>query len=238
MKHSDRVRLHFGPYLPPRCRVGGHALDVRFGRVQIVGIRECRISWPEIRRGRARSLLLSASLVRAVRRESSQAIQHWWGVSPSMVWKWRRAVGASADTEGRHQLRLAYGQEPFFRRAQRLAVAKAQDPERCAKIAEAKRGKRRSPETVAKVRRALLRRPLSAEHRRKLSEVHRGRGTRPPAAGPAWAPWEDALLAMDSAEVQRQTGRSAGAVYRRRLVLGLPTGRRSRHSTRQSEANR
>jgi hypothetical protein len=70
-------------------------------------------------------------------------------------------------------------------------------------------------------------RPLSAETRRKMSETHRRIGHRPPWLNPAWAEWEATLLAGRSiAEVAKLTGRTKTAVGHRRLVLGLPDGRR------------
>jgi hypothetical protein len=39
------------------------------------------------------SLVLFKDLARAVRRESEVAICHWWGVCPTTVWKWRKALG-------------------------------------------------------------------------------------------------------------------------------------------------
>src|SRR5262245_60697576 len=37
-----------------------------------------------------RSIVLYGDLVKAVRRESAQAVAHWWGVSNFTVSKWRR----------------------------------------------------------------------------------------------------------------------------------------------------
>jgi hypothetical protein len=68
---------------------------------------------------------------------------------------------------------------------------------------------------------------LSEETRRKLSEAHGRRGTRPPKAGPPWSATEDALLrTLPAAEVARRTGRTLSAIYMRRRELGLPDGRR------------
>jgi hypothetical protein len=56
------------------------------------------------------------------------------------------------------------------------------------------------------------RRP-SEEARRKLSEAHRQRGTRPTRAGRPWSSKEDAVLpGLPAAEVARRTGRTREAV--------------------------
>src|SRR5262249_10169330 len=68
-----------------------------------------RISWPRCRllghRGGS-GLLVDEELARAVRTESSLAIQHWWGVNGETVWRWRKALGVEgpAGTEGSRRL--------------------------------------------------------------------------------------------------------------------------------------
>jgi hypothetical protein len=60
------------------------------------------------------------------------------------------------------------------------------------------------------------------ETRRRLSEAHKARRTRPPAAGRPWEPDEDALLGtMPDEEVARRTARTLGAVQNRRVVLDI-----------------
>jgi hypothetical protein len=51
-------------------------------------------------------LLIGDELVRAIRTESSLAIQYWWGVQPETVWRWRLAFGVEghAGTEGSRRL--------------------------------------------------------------------------------------------------------------------------------------
>jgi hypothetical protein len=43
-------------------------------------------------------------LVRALRRESALAIQHWWGVGTTTISHWRRALGVEAYNEGTTRL--------------------------------------------------------------------------------------------------------------------------------------
>src|SRR5581483_11332512 len=108
-----------------------------------------------------------------------------------------------------------------------------QDPERNAKIAAARRGVPRPPEAVEKVRRALQGRMISAETRRRMSEAHRRRGTRPPKAGRPWTAEEEALLGtMTDRDVGVRTGRSPATVYARRAELGIPSFRRHAPLTR------
>ena len=76
----------------------------------------------------------------------------------------------------------------------------------------------------------MLGKKLSKTTRRKMSEAHRVRGTRPPKAGPAWSTEEEALLrTLPASEVATRTGRSLSAVYSRRSTLGLNNGRTTRH---------
>jgi hypothetical protein len=59
-----------------------------------------------------------------------------------------------------------------------------------------------------------------------MGETHRRRGTLVPGTV-VWTEREDALLrSLPAAEAARRTGRTLGAVWSRRRVLGLPDGRR------------
>jgi hypothetical protein len=100
MKAKDRVRLRFGPYHTPRFRYGDVVFCERCGEVTVCGLSAARIPWPTCRRGRGRAIILCADLVDAVRRESSIAVQYWWGVGRETVWRWRKALGVEARTEG------------------------------------------------------------------------------------------------------------------------------------------
>src|SRR5262245_36378099 len=96
-----RHRLHFGPYTTPRFRYGQRVEDLRRGTVRIVRMSTGRIPWPIGRRHTGGlSLVLYRDLARAVRREGSAAVQHWWGVCPCVVQKWRRALGVPRMNEG------------------------------------------------------------------------------------------------------------------------------------------
>jgi hypothetical protein len=43
-------------------------------------------------------------LVKALRRESEQAVAHWWGVGVWQVWRWRRVLGVPRVTDGTSRL--------------------------------------------------------------------------------------------------------------------------------------
>src|SRR5262249_30277232 len=134
-----------------------------------------------------RSLVLYAGLADAVRRESAAAIRHWWRVGPDTVWKWRQALGVGPTTEGTSRLR-----------SQSIPLAKMLDaarptlssPERAAKIAAAKRGVARPPESARATGRGRLGMNHTAEARRKMSQAHEGRG----GPGRPWSPAEDELV--------------------------------------------
>jgi len=61
------------------------------------------IPWPLGRASRHEkrpSYIICADLLRALQRESNQAIQHWWGVSKTTVALWRVALGIPKYNEG------------------------------------------------------------------------------------------------------------------------------------------
>jgi hypothetical protein len=195
----------------------------------MVGLSDAPIPWPHFQAGKWHVPVVYGGLGKAVRRESEQAVAPHWGVGHCSVWQWRKALGIGATTEGTSRLRRDHFAEPWAEETRQKAWAKARDPERRAKIAAAKRGKPRPPYVIEALRAVNRGRPLSAETRRKMSEAHKRRGTRPPKAGRPWTAFEDRLARkLPVAEAARRTGRTDSAVKCRRRLLGLPDGRRRR----------
>lgn len=231
MDNRKRFRLHFGPYHSPRVRYGATVKDAARGNVRVVGLSDARIPWPHTT---YKTPVLFGGLIRAVRKESRPAVAHWFGVSLWRVQQWRTALGVEQNNAGTLRLRREHGKQPWFKRAQQLAWAKARDPVRREKIAAAKRGKSRPSGVMEALRKANLGRKLSADHRRKMSEAHKRRGTRPPKAGRAWTDWEDKLCrTLPIREVMKRTGRTQSAVASRRRTLKVPDGRTRSERRRQ-----
>jgi len=131
-----------GTYTTPRFRYGARV--VCQARVEVVGLTDAPVPWLIGQRGRHKAIVLYGALVKAVRRESSLAVQHWFGVGPFTVWKWRKALGVDRNTEGTSRLFSENSQtNPAVIEGLAKAHGKARDPERCAKIAAAQRGKPR-----------------------------------------------------------------------------------------------
>jgi hypothetical protein len=120
---------------PPPLRKGDRATCLfRGADVIVTSWTDAPLPWPRCRalgtRGGGSGLLVTEELVRAVRTESSAAVQHRPGVSEETVWRWRKAFGvAQWGTEG-------------SRRLLTRTVAKA---------AAKTRGKRRSREHVRRI---------------------------------------------------------------------------------------
>jgi hypothetical protein len=142
MEDADRFRL-LGKYRAPRFRIGQRVRCAVRGEMIITSITDAPIPWPVGRRGPGRhSLIVYEDLAKALRRESNQAISHWWGVDPQTVTKWRRALGVDAITEGTNRLHSEHIAE-FGDAMRQEGVKKARDPERRRKISESMRGKPR-----------------------------------------------------------------------------------------------
>jgi hypothetical protein len=226
MKTKDRVQLRFGPYRTPRFRYGDVVFCERCGEVTVRGLSAARISWPTCRRGRGRAIILCGDLVEAVHRESSIAVQYWWSVGGQTVWRWRKALGVEARTEGTRAIMRDYANEPRMEAIRARAWAKARDQERRAKISVAMRGKSPPAHLLKALHEGNRGRRHSKETRRKMSETHRRRGTRPPH-GRVWRPEEDELLrTLSRSEVASLTGRTLVSITKRRRTLQLPDGRR------------
>src|SRR5262245_16611373 len=100
MKAADRVKLLHGPYRPPALRRGDRATCYfRDCDVIVTGWSASRIPWPRCRalgtHGGGSGLLVDEELARAVRTESAAAVIFWFGVTAGVVWRWRKALGAS-----------------------------------------------------------------------------------------------------------------------------------------------
>ncbi len=228
MQDSDRFKLRFGTYETPRFEYGDIVSDEIHGDVRIVGLTDAQIPWcigQPLNSRSLRVIILFDVLVDAVKQESNQAIAHWWGVSGQTVTKWRKALGVDR-TAGSEQLREEHGRENFPKIRDRL-LSKSGDPERREKIAASRRGKKRPKHVLAVLRSSSIGRKSSDESRKKMSEAHKKRGTRPPKAGIPWTPEEDEMARnLPIAEVVERTGRTRSAVQSRRFKLGVPDGRR------------
>lgn len=225
MDDAERLRL-LGKYRTPRFRIGRVVFCEARGEMTISGITDAPIPWPvgKGQRGRT-SLIVYKDLAKAIRRESNQAIAHWWGVDPQTVSKWRKVMSVKRATEGTSRLHSEYDKEPWADSMREKSRAKANAPERRREISEARRGKPRPAHVKQKVRRARLGSRHSDETKRKMSAIHRERGTMVPGTVP-WTPEEDELIrTLPSDEVVRRTGRSLIAVYSRRNRLRVPDGR-------------
>ena len=135
-------------------------------------------------------------------------------------------MGIGPITEGTSRLYREYTKEPWAVEALARGQSKARDPERCRKIAEAKRGMPRPPHVLEAMHRAWRGSHHSEESRRKMSETRRKRGILVPGTV-VWTVEEDELLkTLPAAEVAKRTGRTLTAIYTRRRRLGMLDGRR------------
>ena len=214
MEDSERFKLYFEKYETPRFRCGQRVWCHFRGWVKIVGLSDGKIPWPIGRPttlgcGRD-SMVIYHGLKRAIENESNQGVAHWWGVNRGTVSRWRRALDVARKTPG----------------TLRTLDVTLKTESRRFKIAISKVGKPRPKHVMEALRRANLGTPLDDATRKKMSESHRKRGTRPPWLNDAWEPWEDeAARTMSIKDAMEETGRTRNAVLMRRRKLRLPDGR-------------
>jgi len=117
MHTEDHYRLLYGPYVPPRLGRGDRAFCLyRDCEVRITSWSDGRIPWPKCIPAHVRSmpiLLVTDMLLEAIRRESSLALQYWFGVGYHQVRNWRRGFGVGQwEPEGSirlHRINCAKG---------------------------------------------------------------------------------------------------------------------------------
>jgi hypothetical protein len=224
MHELDRVKL-LGQYRTPPFKYGDTVICAIRGPVEIVGLSNGLIPWPKCRStGPNRAIILYGDLADAVRRESVEAVKHWFGVGGVTVWRWRKALGVEFANEGTSALFSRWAPETYqSEAAKKVRATSLKSPERAAKIAAAMRGKPQPRHVIEAMRQANLGRKATAEQRQKMSESHKARGTRPPAVGVPWTASEDALLGtMVDREIAERTGRTEHAVRIHRFKLGVP----------------
>jgi hypothetical protein len=214
MRDTDRFKL-LGSYRTPRVRMGTVlSCELRDADVIVVGYSDGKIPWPvgtPRHRGGRPGLVLYGALAAAVRRESNQAVAHWFGVASSVVTRWRQALRVAELNPG----------------SRRLWASVARDPDRRGKIAAARVGKPRAPHVIEAMRKGRTGKPHPPEVRARLSAFLRERAKVFVPCGRRWEPWEDELVGTRPApEVARRTGRTLDSVYSRRGKLGVPDGRR------------
>lgn len=152
MESPDAPRLLGAPYEPPVVRVGDWLDDAIDGRLQVGGWSAGPIPWPRRKKTGRHSLILCGDLARAVRVESSEAVQHWFGVGEVTVWKWRCALGVERVTDGTRELLRERTGVPEAAAARGREVAAS--PDARTKIAASKTGKPAHPNTRAGLLRA------------------------------------------------------------------------------------
>jgi hypothetical protein len=127
-----------GSYATPPLQIGDRVVCALRGEVEVVGLSSGPIPWPigrTLPRGRQRFLIVCDGLAEAIRRESAEALQHWWGMGADTVRKWRRALGVTT-TEGTDLLKREVHAAHLLA-AREAALPKLSSAERRARISAA-----------------------------------------------------------------------------------------------------
>ena len=227
MRDADRYKLYFGPYRPPKCRVGDKLpCEYRGREVVVRGMTDAPIQWPYRKGPGHHSCIVCGDLIRAVQTESEIAVAHHWGVTPATVKHWRRAMDVPRTTDGTRKLAVAYTPERLTEEAHAKARKAMGRPEVRAKIRRLKQGKPLHPNMIA-AQRLAVRRPKSEDWKRGASKRMRTLWEHPEKHGlPACHHWTDEEIALlgtdhDSAIAER-LGVAPYIVEGKRRRLGIP----------------
>ncbi len=221
----ERFKLDHAPFTAPRVQLGETIYCAVHGPRPVVGVSGGPLPWPLVRpiQGGRPVPALTGDLLDAVRRESKQAIAHWWSVSGKTVWRWRCVLEVPEHNEGTLRLRRDYAAQTLQTKlAKARAAAATRDPKRRARASALWKGRRRPPAVIAKMRAALLGRQITPEWRRRISDQKRRAAAHYRSTGRPWTAAEDALVRrLAIPQAARRLGRSPRAVAnRRRFVLG------------------
>jgi hypothetical protein len=86
--------LFCGPYTAPACKAGDRLLCKVRGLVTVHGVHVAPIPWPFTQGRGGPRLIVCGDLARALRREQLAAVAHWWGISVTTAWGWRKALAS------------------------------------------------------------------------------------------------------------------------------------------------
>src|SRR5262249_8864136 len=143
-----------GPYCAPASVIGDTLRCEMRGHVRVASVSAGKIPWPQARNGwngtGRHYLILCGDLARAVQCESSQAVAHWWGVSITIVWTWRRALKVPQNNAGTRKLRQRLAPEVLDDEARARLVEKCKSPEFGAAVSARQKGKGPPAEVRAK----------------------------------------------------------------------------------------
>jgi hypothetical protein len=208
----------------------------------VTGWTDAPLAWPlGVREGKGRvgrpALVVTPSLVKAIRTESGVALKHWFGVRTTLVWRWRKWLGVEGHTRAPGSRRLQH--EVSERGAAGIKAKDWTDEELDRKSEVAKRagirpGDRWKDRHWTPEEDALLGtdhdRAVAGRIGRTRSAVTTRRvnsGIRAfPGAVNYWRPEELALLGTADDDVIAATpGRTENAVMQMRQRLGIPVVR-------------
>jgi hypothetical protein len=230
------------PYTPLDYQIGEevHCL-FRNAPCKVTSWTEAPIAWPRVQplgqRGGC-GLLVNDELVRAIRTESAEALKHWFGASPNVVWRWRKWQNIEQyGTPGSKQLHAIISEKG----AAAVRDKQLSDEECDIRSERAKRLGLRPPARWTEKNGAwakdelivlgtspdgqiaeLIGRTLAAVTCKRLSlGIPACSGL--DGGGVAWTDKEIALLGTDYDEaIAAKIGRTAGAVEQRRGLLKIP----------------
>jgi hypothetical protein len=107
--------------------------------------------------------------------------------------------------------------------ARRISHARAYLPHRRALIAAAQAGRPLPTQMMRAARKSHVGKPLSPEHRAKISKALQGRNVKTERR-PPWRKREDKLLLLPLDDIMKLTGRTRTEIITRRRQLRAPSG--------------
>ena len=226
MEDSDRYKLLYGPYRPPKCRIGDKMpCEFRDREVTVRLMTDAPIQWPAHRGGLLPAVIVCGDLIRAVRSRirdrSCTPLGRFHGDRQELAQSTLCTAHHSRHASARDRLHDRKA-DPGWASQGRGSQVPAR---RRTKLSAAKKGKPLHPNMTAG-QREWARRPKSAEFKRNVSEFMRELWKHPEEHGlPPRHMWTDDEVArlgtQSDAAIARQLGLTEAVVYNHRRRLGI-----------------
>lgn len=193
------------------------------------GYTNAPIPWPRLLKTGRHVHIMCGDLLKAVRTESSVAMQYWFGVSSGTVSNWRRALGVGRNTPGTFKLAQDLIDVRMTEEEQERGRTISKQPEAIAKMKASKKGKPVHPNCLKALDKGRRQRRSDEVYTHTAKLISQKWANGEIVHHNAWTDEELAMLGTDTDKaVAMKIGRSVVGVALKRRKLGIKPYRKKK----------